>query len=933
MDSTRTYIRTTDEAHSAVAEIVGLVTRGTVQPKVAFDFETMPIAGLEDYPRRKEDPATGKRMMPKKAEWLAYVQMRWAESFDPKALADLGLFIPRKLTNGNESKGISAKTAWASFHDAVLALWQDEPKHAWLEAARWQGRDDLMLSSELDQDEARLEALIVEYEAAPRGKKQLKENAKKELERIQWMKQRVPFVRERIEQPVDLRLLVHMVLVAVEGRGKHDPVQPGLDPYTSEVRTTQFTLKRWADGHLLTWVFNNAELPLELLRPVFELEENSGGDKVLWVGHNAKFDLKLALHYFGFAPENVFCTQVGSRMLYLGLKFVKHNLAACAKRFLKVTMDKMVREEFIGKRGIELTQEMIDYGALDTEILFPLYDAEMKMAKSRGQEELLTNFARLSHLVARWELRGWNLSVEKWLEIAAQVIARRDALARELEDMLLPAGYREALAAVVQGDEDEDDEEVEDEADSDDGDGPGKDTRKNAVIKLSQGKLVAERLSALIGMEVLSMAKGNLAILSSEYLRQIGRPHPFFELYEKWSKLNKQANTYGKRFLWYVHPITGRVHASFHIAGTDTSRFSSTAPNFLNLPTPKGADDVDFRAAILALAGFRFGNADYSAMEQRIAADVTGDPTLIALFEHDGDSHSVTAALMFHIKRADVKAPRVGPKAEFKSGTETKQIATVEVPRHWTPGDLMKFVCTDTSLFTVTGKDGAEKQVTLSDYIETTYKKSTRQTAKTVGFLFYFGGSAYGLAKKQNIPVEQAEDFFADYGGVYPVLVEEFNGFGELPFQNFVETPSGELFGYVEAYGGLRRWFRLPSNPSRYEYGNDWQGEGEFNRAQRQYRKDCNSIKREAKNVKTQAGNAVIMTEALLLLDQLGKPWGIEPALAIYDEILALVPEDVPERQANKIIEKAMMVPSKRYIKKVPSKAEANPLSPVWAKF
>lgn len=920
----RQYINATNEARAAVAEIVRLVEAGDVRPLVAFDIETMPIRGLQLYPGTTFDDA-GERIKPTKKHYLVYVQERWHEAFNPARLRALGLYIPRKLTNGSEAKGVPVKLAWQTFWQALQAVDADR-----LEGARWGSRAEVLAwQAELEQELAAQEDVLRGLLNPPplkNGKPGKVSQAKvkaQEVE-IEWTKfllERVRFALKRVEHPLDQKLLRHIVAVGVESRVEVDPVQPGLDPYTSDIFSVQVTLMEKGTRALRTWVFNTAKVPLDVLAPMFRLPKR----KATYIAHNAKFDLKHLLHKLGFAPKNTVCTRVGSRMLTLGLQ-TPHSLKACAERYLNVHMDKAVRDTFIGVRRDELTPEQITYGAIDTELLIPLWDAIMAKAERNSQVELVTNFALLSHLVARWELRGWNISVEEWLRIAAEVAAKRDEVAREVEMILLPPEYREMFGAVAAGDEvvTLDGEPVTDDGEDD--------TRPDAIIKLTRHEIVKPLLAKVIGMEVESLSKDARGALESEYMARHGRPHPFFELYKKWSKLNKQASTYGLKFLWTVHPMTGRIHAQFHIAGTDTGRFSSTGPNLLNIPTVKNQDDADFRAAFLAPEGYLFGNADYSAMEQRIAADLTHDPTLVEVFVQDGDSHSVTAAFSFHLKQVDVAAPRL-TTARFTYGTETKEITVLEVPKRWGPKDILPFIINDRSLLTHDGKP-----VSLVELIEKKYKKTTRSTAKTVGFLFYFGGSPFGMAKKNNIPTKQAEEFFELFGGTYPVLVEKFEEFGNRPFDTAIEDEDGIRYGYAWAYGGLRRWFRLPHNPSRHEYPLGWKGEVEFNEAQREFRKQCNSVRREAKNVGTQGGNAVIMTEALLRLDELGEPQGIEPALSIYDELLVLVPKRVAERRggeemANALIEQAMLEPSEKYIRAVPSKAEANPLSPYWAKF
>lgn len=498
-------------------------------------------------------------------------------------------------------------------------------------------------------------------------------------------------------------------------------------------------------------------------------------------------------------------------------------------------------------------------------------------------------FCKLSTPVAYWEYEGYIVDGEKWMEIAREVEQKRDEAAAKVMGTLLPPSYGALF----------DDDETPEAGD--------------APFSLTQVEMVRQALERLMGFPVTSLDKDGRANAERDYrARNSGETHPFFKLYAKWSKLNKQSSTYGARFLWAIHPLSGRVHPNFGIAGTNTARFTCRGQNLLNIPTKKGDDDVDFRGAFVAPDGHKWGNADYSAMEQRIAACETGDPVLVALFQSGKDSHSTTAAMMFHLRRDGVSEPVV-VEEEFKNGTETQTIKVLLVPAKWDDKKLFEYATSEQVLGYVT-KDG------------------TRTVAKMVGFLFYFGGGPYTLAVRTGASERVAEDFFGRYTSTYAVLAAKFEEFGQLPFQNAEVWRDGFEYGYVEAYGGLRRWFRLPKNPSRLDYDNDWKGAAAFKQAQRDYRKQNGAIGREAKNVKTQGGNAMIMAEAILALWESGKPFGVRPWLAIYDELLVQVPEKMPDDMANYLIETSMTEPAEKYMTLVDCVAEASPCTRVWTK-
>jgi DNA polymerase I-like protein with 3'-5' exonuclease and polymerase domains len=235
------------------------------------------------------------------------------------------------------------------------------------------------------------------------------------------------------------------------------------------------------------------------------------------------------------------------------------------------------------------------------------------------------------------------------------------------------------------------------------------------------------------GVSIESLDKQELGEAEREY-EDDPEKRRFFELYRTWSHWQKRVSTYGRSFLSYIHPLTGRVHPNLKIAGADTGRFACGDPNLLNIPRGEG-DDLDYRSAFLAPDGYVFVNADYAAMEQRIAADLSEDPALLALFRAGGDNHSVTAALMFHLRRGDVAEPQP-TMLTFQS----QPVEGYVIPAAWDAQRTVRFVV----------------ESGLADAISKKYKKTTRQTAKVVAFLYFYGGTPVGLARKLHCAQNEA---------------------------------------------------------------------------------------------------------------------------------------------------------------------------------
>jgi len=419
---------------------------------------------------------------------------------------------------------------------------------------------------------------------------------------------------------------------------------------------------------------------------------------------------------------------------------------------------------------------------------------------------------------------------------------------------------------------------------------------------------LTKRVVVLEAVNALGIALDTLDRVEREEVRKAydgderGR---FFELYDRWSHWQKRVSTYGRAFLTHIHPLTGRVHPHLKIAGTDTGRFACSDPNLLNIPRGEG-DDLDFRSAFVAPVGYKFANADYAAMEQRIAADLSEDPALLSLFRAGGDNHSVTAALMFHIKRGVVEEPQ--PTTLMFQNTPVEGYI---IPVSWDAQTTVRFII-ESGLMEVIGKK---------------YKKTTRQIAKTVAFLYFYGGTPVGLARKLHISIVDAERFFRDFRAAYPVLSRWFADNAYTPFAQRGTRADGSQVGYIATYAGLRRWFELPRLSANS--AEQWRQRG--------------AIERQAMNHPCQGGNAVIMARVMVEAFTLGQPregeiearLGIERMIVapIYDEALAIVPASLAEADAQRWLEQTMLSAAQQYMQRCPAAVEANPVSERWRKY
>lgn len=150
-----------------------------------------------------------------------------------------------------------------------------------------------------------------------------------------------------------------------------------------------------------------------------------------------------------------------------------------------------------------------------------------------------------------------------------------------------------------------------------------------------------------INGKVRKTAKGALSTAAGE-LDKLSGEHPIIDHILKYRELQKLKTTYIEPFPEYIDKNTGRLHTTFNQTGTVTGRVSSQDPNLQNIPirTELGQE---FRRAFVSSPGFKLVSFDYSQLELRIVAHISGDEKMSAAFKRGEDIHTRTAAEIFNV--------------------------------------------------------------------------------------------------------------------------------------------------------------------------------------------------------------------------------------------------------------------------------------------
>jgi DNA polymerase-1 len=172
-------------------------------------------------------------------------------------------------------------------------------------------------------------------------------------------------------------------------------------------------------------------------------------------------------------------------------------------------------------------------------------------------------------------------------------------------------------------------------------------------FNMSSPKQIGEILFTKLGLPVKKKTASGAPSTDEEVLQELAADYPLPARILEHRSLAKLKGTYTDKLPLMVNPSTGRVHTHYAQAVAITGRLSSNEPNLQNIPI-RTAEGRRVREAFIAPPGHRLVSADYSQIELRIMAHISGDASLLRAFAEGMDVHRATAAEVFNIAPADV---------------------------------------------------------------------------------------------------------------------------------------------------------------------------------------------------------------------------------------------------------------------------------------
>jgi DNA polymerase-1 len=174
-------------------------------------------------------------------------------------------------------------------------------------------------------------------------------------------------------------------------------------------------------------------------------------------------------------------------------------------------------------------------------------------------------------------------------------------------------------------------------------------------FNLGSPKQIGEVLFGKLGLPVKKKTASGSPSTDEDVLQELAADYPLPAKLLEHRSLSKLKGTYTDKLPLMVNPATGRVHTNYAQAVAVTGRLSSNEPNLQNIPV-RTAEGRRIREAFVAPEGWRVASADYSQIELRIMAHISGDPGMTKAFAEGQDIHRATASEVFGVPPADVSS-------------------------------------------------------------------------------------------------------------------------------------------------------------------------------------------------------------------------------------------------------------------------------------
>ena len=354
---------------------------------------------------------------------------------------------------------------------------------------------------------------------------------------------------------------------------------------------------------------NEAQKIVEIFRPVYE------NPKILKIGQNLKYDLEVLARYGIELQGPMFDTMIAHYLLQPELRHNMDYMAETLLNYQTIHIDQLIGAKGRGQRSMRDLQpsQVYEYACEDADITLRLKNVLEPRLKEAGVEELFRDIEMpLMPVLAEMEMNGVCLDTKALSETSKLFTERMLQLEQHIYEL---AGE---------------------------------------PFNISSPKQVGDILFGKMKIvEKPKKTKTGQFVTSEEVLMQLRSKSPIVGEILDYRGLKKLLGTYVDALPKLINPQTGRIHTSFNQAVTATGRLSSSDPNLQNIPV-RGEDGKEIRKCFVPEENCQFFSADYSQIELRVMAHLSGDENMIRVFREGKDLHAATAATIYKKNIDDV---------------------------------------------------------------------------------------------------------------------------------------------------------------------------------------------------------------------------------------------------------------------------------------
>ncbi len=389
-----------------------------------------------------------------------------------------------------------------------------------------------------------------------------------------------------------------------------DTETTGIDPMQSELVGMSFAMQAHEAYYVPVPADRvAAELVVEIFRTALE------NARIVKVGQNIKYDYIVLRSYGVTLRGGMFDTMIAHYLLQPEQRHNMDYLAEVLLHYRTIHIDELIGAK--GRDQLSMRQvpveRVCEYAAEDADVTWQLYEVLREELRKEQMEQLFEEIEMpLVRVLAEMEIAGVPVDV-KALQTSAHSLEERIATLEE--EIYTLAGMTFNVASPRQ-----------------------------------VGEVLFEHLK--IDSKARKTKSGQYST-TEEVLERLRPNHPIVGKILDMRGLRKLLSTYINALPELINPRTGKIHTSFNQTVTATGRLSSSNPNLQNIPI-RDAEGREIRRAFVASPGCRFFSADYSQIELRIMAHVSGDVNMIEAFNSGADIHTATAAKIYRIPMEEV---------------------------------------------------------------------------------------------------------------------------------------------------------------------------------------------------------------------------------------------------------------------------------------